>query len=493
MKLRSISLVGAMLLLAPIISARQGLVAVKPDKPMETSPGLERLADFLKDRTLSIDEAVRLALITNHTLALASANLFIAQGKTSEAQAALNPTLGSALDVIRLNDAVANKTLLVDDPQNFNKPIGAEIVNQNVQQKLFSVTAQLPVDISGTIHAATAQARFQEMAYMQDVDRARNQIVADVKSAFFDVLRAQALQRVAEEDLKNTEDRLKDAQSKLEARVVTKFDVLRAQTDVAPAQQNVIVAKNTVRTDLAVLNLVMGIKVTTQLHVTELGAVMEPQAKGPASIQSEESLGPEFDTDLQEAMGHRPEIMEATAYIEAAKKGITLARRSVLPSFNLSWSYLYAPNAGGTTPLIHTWEAQAMFSVPIFDGGVASARRREAQGGLADAEILKRQAIDQVTLEAEQAYLALNEARQRIDVANQSLNEANEAFGLAKVRYMAGVSAHAGISPLLELSDAQSALTLAESNQVNALYDYNSASARLDRALGRYAKQPGKP
>ena len=134
-----------------------------------------------------------------------------------------------------------------------------------------------------------------------------------------------------------------------------------------------------------------------------------------------------------------------------------------------------------------------MFSVPIFDGGVASARRREAQGGLADAEILKRQAIDQVTLEAEQAYLALNEARQRIDVANQSLNEANEAFGLAKVRYMAGVSAHAGISPLLELSDAQSALTLAESNQVNALYDYNSASARLDRALGRYAKQPGKP
>ena len=143
--------------------------------------------------------------------------------------------------------------------------------------------------------------------------------------------------------------------------------------------------------------------------------------------------------------------------------------------------------------MIHTWEAQAMFSVPIFDGGVARARRREAQGGLADAEILKRQAVDQVTLEAEQAYLALNEARQRIDVAKQSLNEATEAFGLAKVRYMAGVSAHAGISPLLELSDAQSALTLAESNQVNALYDYNSANARLDRALGRYAKQPGTP
>ena len=493
MNSRSFGLVGTLLLTTSLAAAQQSLVAFKPEKPVETSPGLEQLAGFLKARTLTIGEAVRLALITNHALALASANLFIAQGKSSEAQAVLNPTLGSALDVIRLNDSVQNKTLLVDDPQNFNKPIGAEIVNQNIQQKLFSVTAQLPVDISGTLHAATDQAKFQELAYRQDVDRTRNQIVADVKAAFFDVLRAQALQRVAGETLKNTQDRLKDAQSKLEARVVTKFDVLRAQTDVAAAQQNVIIARNTVRTDLAILNLVMGIKVSTALQVTELGAITTPRSIGLATLQSEDSLGPEFDKDFKEAMDQRPEIKEATAYIEAAKKGITIARRSVLPSFSLSWSYLYAPNAGGTTPLIHTWEAQAMFSVPIFDGGVARARRREAQGGLADAEILKRQAVDQVTLEAEQAYLALNEARQRIDVAKQSLNEATEAFGLAKVRYMAGVSAHAGISPLLELSDAQSALTLAESNQVNALYDYNSANARLDRALGRYAKQPGTP
>ena len=206
------------------------------------------------------------------------------------------------------------------------------------------------------------------------------------------------------------------------------------------------------------------------------------------AIQTEQSLGPEFDADLKEALAQRPEIKEANATIEAAKKGITLARRSELPSFNLSWSYLYAPNAGGSNPLVHTWEAQAVFSVPIFDGGVSRARKREAQGQLAGAEVFERQAVDQVTLEVEQAYLSVNEARQRIDVANQSLSQANEAFSLAKVRYVAGVSSHAGISPLLELSDAQSALTLAESNQVNALYDYNSAKARLDRSLGRFAK-----
>jgi len=461
----------------------------KSDRPIEVSPGLETLGSYLRGRTLTIDQAVRLSLVTNHALALARAYLLSAQGRTAEAYAALNPTVGGAIDVIRLNDSVSNKTLIVDDPQNFNKPIGAEIVNENVQQQLFSVGAQVPVDISGTLRVATQQAKLQEIAYRTDIDRTRNQIVSDVKAAFYDALRAKALQLVAEENLKNTQDRLKDAQSKLQAQVVTKFDVLRAQTDVAAAQQNLIVAKNTAQTDLAILNLVMGIKVTTAIQITEDGAVAQPGPLPENAMQTEGDLGPEFDADLQEALTKRPEIIEATTNIEAAQKGITLARRSLMPQMNLSWGYLYAPNAGGSNPLVHTWEGQAILTVPFYDGGLARGRRIEAQGVLAGFQVEKRQTVDQVTLDAEQAYLSMNEARLRVDVANQTLTQAQAAFDLAKVRYTAGVSAHAGISPLLELSDAQSALTLAESNQVNALYDFNSAKARLDRALGRFADQ----
>ena len=81
----------------------------------------------------------------------------------------------------------------------------------------------------------------------------------------------------------------------------------------------------------------------------------------------------------------------------------------------------------------------------------------------------------------------LIEARDQVAVANQGLNQARDAYQLARTRYAAGVSTHAGISPLLELSDAQASLTLAESNQVNAVYDYNTARAQLDRSIGRFA------
>ena len=106
---------------------------------------------------------------------------------------------------------------------------------------------------------------------------------------------------------------------------------------------------------------------------------------------------------------------------------------------------------------------------------------KEARGEVATAQVQQRSAEDEVSLEVQQAYLAVQDATDRVQVANQTLAEAQEAFAIAQRRY------NAAVSPLIELSDAQTALTQAESNQVNALYDYNGAAAELDRAMGRYA------
>jgi outer membrane protein TolC len=127
------------------------------------------------------------------------------------------------------------------------------------------------------------------------------------------------------------------------------------------------------------------------------------------------------------------------------------------------------------------------FSVPIYDGGLAQARVKEQKADVASAQVSLRQATDQVTLDVQQAYLALTQAQQKVAIANVELAQAQESFRVSRVRYRAGVSAQAGVSPQLELSNAQTSLAQAQQNQVNALYDYNSGRAQLDRALGRYA------
>jgi len=215
----------------------------------------------------------------------------------------------------------------------------------------------------------------------------------------------------------------------------------------------------------------------------------------PGVVEDDFVFGPEFDTLLEEALHTRPEILEYDAQVAAAKHGIQYARRSELPSFNISLNEVYTPNAAGFTRE-NVRYVDLSFSIPIFDGGLGRQRVKEAKGLLATQQLNRRQSVDQVKVDVQNAYIALVQARSRVAVANVGLSQAREAFRQARVRYTAGVSQQQNVSPQIELSNAQSGLALAESNQVNAIYDYNAARAQLDRAVGRFsftAAQPGYP
>jgi hypothetical protein len=270
------------------------------------------------------------------------------------------------------------------------------------------------------------------------------------------------------------------------------------------------------------LKSVIGIDISTPIRLTDDGAVEQPpgvvavivppaqsstdtntispqslivaQPMQPSesfhSVQGEVDLGPEYFSAVQEAVSTRPEILESEAQISAARKGMILARRSLNPSLALSANYAYQPNAAGFTPR-NIGSVVLSFSVPFYDGGLASARREEAQGTLSAAEVGRRNAVDTVTLDVQQAYVNLVQARARVQVAEVQFAQAEEAFRLARVRYNEGETATAGISPQLEVSNSQNSLTNAESNRLNALYDYNVARTQLDRAIGRYSYGPG--
>ncbi len=106
---------------------------------------------------------------------------------------------------------------------------------------------------------------------------------------------------------------------------------------------------------------------------------------------------------------------------------------------------------------------------------------------IAQAEVNKRQAQDQVQLDVQQAYITLVQARDRVAVTNAEVTQAQESYRLAHIRYNAGMTEQVASSPNLELINAQTSLMQARTDQVNALYDYNNARAQLDHAIGRYS------
>jgi outer membrane protein len=196
-------------------------------------------------------------------------------------------------------------------------------------------------------------------------------------------------------------------------------------------------------------------------------------------------LGPDFRATLQEAEETRPEILAEQARLAATQKGIDLARSSVLPS--LVFGFGYHDLRSQTGGRVNEPQAFVGLNIPLYDAGLARGRTAEARALVDRGRTSERLARDQVDRNVQSAFLASVRERDELSVAQQALKAAQMAYDLAKVRYQTGVSSHAGISPLIELSDAQVALTLASQNLVNAEYDTAEAKLAIDYSVGRFA------
>lgn len=473
---------------APAQTPAIQLPASTPTKPLLRSPDATRLRELITNRALTIEDVVAVSLLTNREFARSVAGLEGARGRTSEARTGLNPTV-----------AVGGTYTAYTAPINADFG-GNAIPIQRQFVGIYNAGVTLPLDISGSIRSAIGQAQFNEIAARIDVNRVRNDLIYNVRSAFFQALRAQGSLVVAQDTLKNTLSRLSDAQATLAAGTGTQFDVLTAQRDVADAQGQLVNARGNVTIALAQLKNAMGIDVSTPITIADTGAVVDPGTSAPAvpppgeetygRADDEVVLGPEYQAAVAEAVRSRPEVLEGNASVSAAERGVAFARRSRLPQLSVSAGYNVQPNFAGFTPA-NQGSIGLNFSVPIYDGGVARARDRQARAVVAQAEVDRRTSIDNVTLEVQRAYVDQLQASERVKVANLGVEQAREAFRLSRLRSQAGVSAVQGQSPQIELSNAQVALTQAETNRVNALYDYNVARSALDRAVGRYSYGEG--
>src|SRR6185436_10782679 len=137
-----------------------------------------------------------------------------------------------------------------------------------------------------------------------------------------------------------------------------------------------------------------------------------------------------------------------------------------------------AAYGGVRTSLDEAWSATFSLTWSIFDGGNRIARYREAQANV-DAARARVSATElDIQRDVEQTQITVNEAEERIQAAQKAVESAQENFRLAQGRF------DAGVGTILELTDAQLALTLAQNTEAQALADYRIALSNLDRAVG---------
>jgi outer membrane protein len=297
-----------------------------------------------------------------------------------------------------------------------------------------------------------------------EIARTRQDIALNVRNAYYNLLRTQAFVRVNEAAVTQSEEQLRVTQVQKEAGVASEFDVLRARTQLANNQQALISSRNQVAIAKNAFSNTIGLDPSTPVEVADTPTIP------PLPPLEEQPL-------VDKAFKQRPEYFQADINYLKAQKNIRLARRTLEPFLNASLSGQYNPSPA----LINepqTGSFGLTLTVPLWDGGATRAQVEAARSDERGALVTKDQFVRGIKSEVQQAIIAVKDAYEREQALAQIVTQAREALRLANVRFRAGVGTQ------LDVNDAQTALTQAETNDVNAQFDYLNALARLTRAVG---------
>ncbi len=410
-------------------------------------------AALAADKTLSLDEAIATARTHHPQLRQARAQNEVADARADQARAGLLPQVNGTARFTHSESEASSG--------GFNASTGSVVGNL----WSFGVSgSQLIWDFgrtTGNWDAAKAGAEAQ-MATGRVTEKG---VLLSVRTAYFTARANKALLVVAKETLSNQEKHLGQVSSFIDVGTRPEIDRAQAKTDVANARLAMIRADNAYSVSKAQLNLAMGVEAPTDYDV---GDEAIPDVAGEDGTT---------DALVAEAIGSRPELAAIRAQLAAQDASIRAAKGDYFPIFSATAGA--SESGSALDSLGWSWNAGVTMTWPIFSGLATKANVRAAEASRVVLDAQADATRQQVRLDVEQARLSVVSAKSAIGAADEALVNARERLRLAEGRYQTGVG------NIIELGDAQVALTNAAAQKVQADYDLATARVTLLSTLGR--------
>ncbi len=294
-----------------------------------------------------------------------------------------------------------------------------------------------------------------------DLTNVQETVVLNVKQAYYNVLQAQRNRDVSKQSVDQFRQHLDQARGFFEVGTKSRFDVTKAEVDLANGQVSLIAAENQVRLAVVALNSAIGIPSAPDYRLED--ALFYTKFDLP------------FEDALTQAYAQRPDLLAQIKRKDASKESISLARKGYLPVLTANGTYEYT---GFDFPLQKEWTYGLSLSIPIFNGLLTRYQVMEAQANLGTASASEQSLRLDIYSQIQQGYVNLRDASERITASELAVRQARENVDLANGRYETGVG-----SPL-EVTDAIVAQSNAELTYAAALRDYKTAQAAIEKAIG---------
>ena len=426
---------------------------------------------------LALADAVNLALQRNANILRAQKDLEVAQGVIIQTRAVAIPkvNLGGSFAAAQSTDvdSVNNPPVVFQGVH-----IAPAFVFGNDQNWVTQLKLVQSLYEGGRIMSALRVARLTKERSMLDYQTAVANTVVDVQVAYYDVLLAVQQITVQEASVELLTRELADTTRRYDAGTVPRFNVLRAEVELANARPRLIRARNTYR-------------ISKNNLVNQLGFNVPKEAREdiPLTLSGKLTAEP-YKMDLAQAIAlalDRRTELESLRKVQALRKEeIVNARAPYRPSVQAFGGY-DVHNSILSTDLSdekYGWIAGVQFNWSLFDGWRTKGKVVEATALYERAGVEVDDAGRRIELEVRTAFSNFIEADEVLKSQEKVLEEAEEALRLARAR------SEAGTGTQLNVLSAQTALTEARTTQILALRDYSVARARLERAIGINIPKP---
>lgn len=438
-------------------AGRQDAVA---RQPVYTGQRSAETADRpVAGKSIGMSDAVEHALRFNPGLGAQEAESRSSEEGRKSARGAFGPRLGVSYS--------ATKTESKRDPS-------ATMGTKNPKMGVYSwgVEVTQPIFQGFRLLSTYQKAALQADSDKASLRKAELDMTEQVQTAFLEYLKAGENTRSMRDSLTRLREQLRIAQAYFEVGLSPRLDVLQAEVDVSEAESLLIEAENTQATALARLNTLLGFDATAVNTYT--GTLKE--------------VGFRYTLEqcLELAYRQRPDLYVAQKAVEIARKNQKEVQSDYYPQIEGYYSMTQSGNtpgmqrSGENGSHVTNWEVGAQATWNVFEWGTTYYADKQAGWQVTKMRYEQENLKLEVGYDIKSKYLAVQEARKRIAVAQNSVAQATEAYNVALARY------HEHVGTNFDVLDASANLTSAQSSLTGAKADYLTALSQIYVAMGEY-------
>lgn len=332
-----------------------------------------------------------------------------------------------------------------------------------------------PVYAGGRLKSAGRSAKLTGEVAMAQHRTVVADALLEVRTAYLDVLLAAEQIGTQEASVRLLEQELADTRRRFEAGTVPRFNVLRAEVELANARPRLIKARNAHRNARNQLATLLGYRVSADLGEDIPLKVADRLVASTATV--------DLPAALARGQQQRSELEALRKVIQVRQEEVVQSRADLYPHLSIGGGYgvlsrTFGSPAPGLDEQTHGWNTGAQVNWNIWDFGLTRGKVQSAEARRSRAELERDDVARRIDLQVRTAYTGWTEARDILAAQQRVIEQGEEALRLATAR------AEAGTGTQLDVLGAQTALTEARTTLSLALRDHEVAWARLERAMG---------